>query len=104
MIASDVIAIIAISIPTLGTFVYYYTKLNVKIAEISKEQLSMRKEFEDHKSNNKEDFQSFKEEAVMYRKENREDHQEIMKAVTEMGKHMSEIKTLFINHTHHEEH
>lgn len=95
MTTSEILTIIAISIPILGTFIYYYTKLNVKIAEINKDQLSIRKDFEDHKNDNEKDFSGMSQEMEIYRKENREDHLRILKSLDENTKIMADLRVHF---------
>ncbi len=96
MTTAEILTTIAISIPLLGTFIYYYTKLNVKIAEINKDQLSMRKDFDEHKAENNHDFDAFKTEMIENRKENREEHREIMACMSKVSEELSNLKTVII--------
>lgn len=69
---------ITLILTIVGTFIVYYTKLNVKISEIQKDNNSIRKDFEEHKSLNMGTFRDFSAEMDVYRKENREDHKAIL--------------------------
>lgn len=88
MTPGEIIAAIALAITIIG----FYIKLNVKIAEIVKDQLSMRKDFDEHKIINKEDRAAFIEQLEIYRKENRDDHGKLFNEVSKMTSAVNDFK------------
>ncbi|HEY5587560.1 MAG TPA: hypothetical protein VIK86_01240 [Candidatus Paceibacterota bacterium] len=91
MTISEIIALIALSMTIFVMFI----KLNVKIAEINKDQLSIRKDFEDHKKDNDKDLSDMSLEMGVYRQENREDHLRILKSLEENAKIMTDLRIHF---------
>jgi len=95
---TEILASLAFIFTVLGSFIYYYTKLNVKIAEIQKDNNSIRKDFEEHKKQNEKEFIGFNEEMEVYRKENREDHNEIKVALTDLAKVLTDFRITMGHH------
>ena len=89
---TNILATVVFLFSVIGSFVYYYTKLNVKIAEIQKDNNSIRKDFEDHKKQNEKEYIDFHQEMTNYRKENREDHNEIKSVLTDLSKVLTEFR------------
>jgi peroxiredoxin family protein len=98
MTYTEILASVVFVVSILGSFIYYYTKLNVKIAEIQKDNNSIRKDFEEHKKQNEEKFTNFSEDMEIYRKENREDHKEIITTLNGMTKVLTDFRITMGHH------
>lgn len=92
----NIIAIVSLALVYLGAGLAAYLTLNVKIAEHSKDIASTKKEMEEHKLNNKEQFEELKQLLKDDRVDNRRDHETIMKGLADMNKTVSDFKTELI--------
>jgi len=88
----DIISLLGILIVNGIAIATAFTKLNIKIAENSKDILAIRADIEEHKVNNKVDLKEFKEVVLRDRLENKEDHQRVIDSISKLADLVSDLR------------
>lgn len=90
--ASQIISLSALIITNAAALIAVFVKLNVKIAEIAKDYISIKSDFEEHKLKNKEDIMELKQIALRDRIDNKDDHQRIVDELNHVNKSISDLR------------
>ncbi len=73
------IALLTLICGFVGAVIYRWVNINIKFSELSRDYIGLRKDFEEHKSDNCSDIDEIKKIVIENRKEHREDMSEIKK-------------------------
>lgn len=82
---ADMISVLGAVIANGIVIAAAYTKLNIRIAEVNKDMLSLRAEMQEHKQQNKEDLKETKQIATEEKRANKEDHQLIVAEISKLS-------------------
>jgi len=92
METSSIISLIGMFITNIAIIISYTIKMTNKIAELSKDGTSLRKDFEDHKIDNRETFYEIKQLLKEDRLINQDGHSKIMAIVTDVKDKLSDMR------------
>lgn len=86
MTSFEIISAAVLILSLFGTLLITYTRLNVKIAEIYTDIIHIKKDYEEHRHENNDDFNTYAMELKIQRQENREDHDKIIEVLEKIRK------------------
>ena len=88
----EIIALLGVLIANGIALATSFTRLNIRIAEVTRDQLALKAKFEDHVGDNKEDIREVKTIAANDRVENRADHADIVRELAVVNKNISDLR------------
>jgi len=88
----EIIALLGVLMANGIALATAFTKLNIRIAEVVRDQLALKAKFEDHAGDNKDDIREIKAIASNDRNENRADHADIVRELAVVNKNISDLR------------
>ena len=88
----DLIAILGILLANGAALATAFTKLNIKIAGLSRDYISLKADVEEYKVSSKSDLKEFKEIVLRDKIDNKEDHQRIVSELGVVNKSISDMR------------
>jgi hypothetical protein len=92
METKDLITLGVLLVTWLGGLATIYTNFNVRIAEIIKDVLAIRRDMEDHKMVNKLEIKEIKDMMQSDKMDNREDHLRILETLNKLSSSIADLR------------
>ena len=93
----NIVTLIVVAIGYLAAGILGYVNLNVKIAEIVRDFMALRNEYNEHRESNKESFLEIKQLLKDDRLKNDRDHEAIMTNLSAMSESLGDFKTVILS-------
>ena len=93
----NIVTIIIVAIGYLAAGILAYVNLNVKIAEIVRDFMALRNEYNEHRESNKESFQELKQLQKDDRQKNDRDHEAMMNNLASISENLGDFKTVILS-------
>ena len=88
----NVFAFMSLILVNFGAISTAWVRLNIKIAEIQKDVLSIRADMDEHKLSNKDDIKEIKDSVLRDSIDNKSDHQRMIDSINDMKEALTETK------------
>lgn len=88
----NVFAFTSLILVNFGAISTAWVRLNIKIAEIQKDVLSIRADMDEHKLSNKDDIKEIKDSVLRDSIDNKSDHQRMIDSINDMKEALTETK------------